>query len=210
MRVVSVNVGRPRLVMYNGSTVSTSIFKAPVTGPRRVDRLNIEGDRQADLSVHGGVNKAVYAYPIEHYAVWAAELQRDDLTLGQFGENLSVEGMLEDAVRVGDRFRIGTVELEVSQPRVPCRNLAIRMKDAEFPKRFLKSRRSGFYFRVIEEGILDTGDEIVRTHEARESMTIRELYDVMFGDDVGLETIRRAVELPELSAEWKRSLGERI
>jgi MOSC domain-containing protein YiiM len=157
MRVVSVNVGLPRSVRWRGRDVTTGIFKEPVEGRVRLQRLNLDGDRQADLAVHGGAGKAVYAYPLEHYAFWREELGQD-LTCGAFGENLTVEGLpLEEEMALGDRFKIGSAELVVTQPRVPCYKLGLRFGRDDMPKRFLASRRSGYYLAVEREGSVGAG-----------------------------------------------------
>src|SRR3954465_3364904 len=175
MKLASVNVSLPRPVEFRGQSGATSIFKEPTEGRVRVRRLSLEGDWQADLRYHGGLNKAVYAYPSEHYAAWAQELGRADLRPGQFGENLTVDGLTEDTVRLGDVFRIGTALLQVTQPRYPCYKLGIRMGDPAFPRRFLASGRTGFYLRVVEEGELGAGDAIELT-ERSDGLTIRELW----------------------------------
>jgi MOSC domain-containing protein YiiM len=161
MRLVSVNVGRPREIQVPGEVVLTSIFKNPVPGPVRVTRLNLDGDEQSDLSVHGGVNKAVYAYPSEHYAFWRRELPDAELPWGAFGENLTTEGPLESTTHIGDRFRIGTAELVVTQPRMPCFKLALKFGREDMITRFLKSGLSGFYLSVAEEGEVAAGNPIV-------------------------------------------------
>ncbi len=158
-RIVSVNVAHPRRVMWNGREVVTGIFKEPVTGPVKVRELGVEGDQQADLTVHGGVDKAVYAYPSEHYQFWQNELQRT-LQWGMFGENLTTAGILENSVRLGDRFRIGSAELVVTQPRFPCYKLGIKFGSMALVQRFLNSGRSGFYFAVLKEGEVAAGDSI--------------------------------------------------
>src|SRR6187402_738717 len=160
MRIISVNVGRPREFTIRGEIVATSIFKTPAKGPVRVAMLNLEGDEQSDLTVHGGVNKAVYAYPSEHYAPWREELPDAELEWGAFGENLTVEGLLETTTYIGDRLRIGTAEMVVTQPRQPCFKLAYKFGRQDMISRFVKSGRSGFYLRVIKEGVLGTGDSI--------------------------------------------------
>src|SRR6266478_8276711 len=151
MKLISLNVALPRIVEWNGGPVATGIFKEPVNGPVMLRTLNLEGDRQADLKVHGGVSKAVYAYPSEHYAFWRAEFAAMDLPWGMFGENLTTEGLLEDAVCIGDRFRVGQTELIVTEPRMPCYKLGVKFGRADIIKRFLASRRSGFYFAVARE-----------------------------------------------------------
>jgi MOSC domain-containing protein YiiM len=160
MKLVSVSVGRPREVEWDGKTIRTSIFKAPVAGRVRVRRLNIEGDEQSDLEVHGGTDKAVYAYPSEHYAFWRKELPGVELPWGVFGENLTTEGLLEDRVHIGDRFRAGSAEFVVTDPRMPCYKLAIRFGRADMVKRFMKSGRTGFYLAVLNEGDIGAGDAI--------------------------------------------------
>lgn len=160
MRVVSVNVGLPRVVRWNGGEVTTGIFKKPVEGRIPLRRLNLEGDRQADLSVHGGAAKAVYAYPLEHFAFWREELG-DELPFGAFGENLTIDGLpLEQDIAVGDRFRIGTAELIVTQPRLPCYKLGLRFGRRDMVKRFLASRRTGYYLAVGAEGNVGAGDRV--------------------------------------------------
>lgn len=160
MRVISVNVGRPREVQFRGTAVTTSIDKTPVPGRVRVTRLNIEGDQQSDLTVHGGVDKAVYAYPSEHYAYWREQLPGAALPWGAFGENLTTEGLLESTTHIGDRLRIGSSEFVVTQPRLPCFKLDIRFDRSDMVKRFLASGRTGFYLRVIQDGELAAGDVV--------------------------------------------------
>jgi MOSC domain-containing protein YiiM len=164
VRVLSVNVGRPREIEWHGELVLTSIFKDPVSGPVRVRTLNLDGDQQSDLTVHGGASKAIYVYPIEHYAFWRAELPASALPMGAFGENLTTEGLLEDALRIGDVLHVGSVEAVVTQPRMPCFKLGIRFGRLDMPKRFWRSRRCGLYLRVLREGEITAGDIIV--HEA--------------------------------------------
>lgn len=160
MKLVSINVGLPREVQWRGKTLRTSIFKAPVSGRIWVKRLNVEGDRQSDLEVHGGSDKAVYAYPAEHYAFWREELPGMTLDWGGFGENFTTEGLLEDTVHIGDRVRIGSAEFVVTHPRMPCFKLGIRFGRQDMVKRFLRSGRTGFYMRVSQEGELTAGDAI--------------------------------------------------
>jgi MOSC domain-containing protein YiiM len=174
MKVISINVGLPQEVEWHNEIVRTSIFKAPVTGRVRVDRLNIEGDQQSDLTVHGGVDKAVYVYPSEHYDFWRKELPDFDLPWGAFGENLTTTGLAEDDVRMGDRFGIGSAEFVVTQPRMPCFKLTIRFGRADMIKRFYRSGRSGFYLSVAKEGEIEAGDAISLLHRDAEKMTIAE------------------------------------
>ena len=175
MKLLSVNVSLPQEIRVNGQTVRTGIFKRPVEGRVRLGKLNLEGDAQGDLSVHGGPDKAVYAYAFEHYAYWTEKLGRHDLAPGQFGENFTVEGMTEDEIFLGDVFRIGEALLEVSQPRLPCFKLGLKMGDSKFPKQFLASGRLGFYLRVLEEGAVGAGDEITRVRTDPEGLAIAEV-----------------------------------
>jgi MOSC domain-containing protein YiiM len=160
MKVLQVNAGLPRLVKYKGQMIATGIFKEPVAGQVKVNEMNLEGDRQADLRVHGGYYKAVYVYPSEHYDYWREELPEMDLTFGMFGENLTTEGLLETDVKVEERFRIGTAEFVVTQPRVPCFKLGIRFNRTDIIKRFAQSGRSGFYLAIEKTGLLKAGDSI--------------------------------------------------
>ncbi|OGI54068.1 MAG: hypothetical protein A3D32_08780, partial [Candidatus Muproteobacteria bacterium RIFCSPHIGHO2_02_FULL_60_13] len=160
MNLISINIGLPREITHGGQTVTSGIFKEPVAGPVRLGRLNLEGDGQADRRVHGGADKAVYVYPFEHYAFWAGELGRDDFSHGQFGENFTTRGLLEDGVCIGDVFEIEETRVQVTQPRTPCFKLGIRMAEENFPERFTSANRTGFYLRVLEEGMIAAGDAI--------------------------------------------------
>ena len=160
MKIISVNVGRPRQIDWRGRRVTTSIWKTPVKGRLRVGALNLEGDEQSDLSVHGGSDKAVYAYPAEHYDFWRSELPKIEFPFGAFGENLTIEGLLEAEVMIGDRYEIGSAEFQVTQPRLPCFKLAIRFGRDDMIKRFLRSGRTGFYLAVLREGVIESGDAI--------------------------------------------------
>ena len=205
MKLLSINLSKPKPIQYGGKTIHTGIFKEPVSDRVTVNAKNIEGDGQGDLRVHGGTYKAVYAYPIEHYDYWQQELQRDDFTYGQFGENLTLHGLLETAVYIGDVFQIGSaVRLQVTQPRVPCFKLAYKMGLPEFPKQFLESGRVGFYFRVLETGEIEAGDAIARVEAAAESMSVTEVLTLRYFDRENLEKIARARKLPALSPSWKR------
>jgi MOSC domain-containing protein YiiM len=203
MRLVSVNVGRPRPVSYRDGTVSTGIYKEPVAGPVWVHRLNLDGDGQADLKVHGGEHKAVYAYPFEHYALWQRELGRNDFAHGQFGENLTVEGLIEDAVYIGDVYRIGEALLQVSQPRSPCFKLGIRMGDAQFPARFTAENRTGFYLRVLEEGRVAAGDEIEHIEQAKDSISVRDAFRLRHGSGGTRAEYERAARVSALTPSWR-------
>jgi MOSC domain-containing protein YiiM len=210
MRVVSVNVGLPRLVRWNGREVTTGILKKPVEGRIPLRRLNLEGDRQADLSVHGGAAKAVYAYPLEHYAFWRQELG-DELPFGAFGENLTVDGLpLEQDIAVGDRFRIGTAELVVTQPRLPCYKLGLRFGWRDMVKRFLASRRTGYYLAVEAEGNVGAGDrvETLARHPAR--IQVAEITRVYASDRDDLATIERLVALDALPEDWRSYFEKKL
>ena len=210
MKLISVNVSQPKEVNHNGKVITTSIFKEPVAGRVRLRRLHLEGDGQADLESHGGVNRAVYVYTLENYDFWKKELKRDDFSFGQFGENFTVEGMLEDRIHVGDYFRVGCVLVQVTQPRAPCFKLAIRMNMDKFPKLFLASNRVGFYLRVLEEGEVGAGDDIdlVRTDPNR--MTVSEINKLLYFDVNNLIDARRALAIEALSAGWRESFEERL
>jgi MOSC domain-containing protein YiiM len=175
MKVLSVNVGCPREVAWGTKTVLTSIWKSPVEGAVQVGLLGLDGDQQSDLSVHGGRRKAVYAYPSEHYPRWRLELPEMELPWSSFGENLTTEGLMEDRVHIGDRFRIGSAEFIVTQPRMPCFKLGIRLGEPEMIERFLRSGRSGFYFSVAREGALSAGDSIHRISEERDNPTVSDI-----------------------------------
>ena len=172
MKLISVNVGLPREVVWRGESVTTSIWKAPVAGRVAVKRLNLAGDKQSDLDVHGGDDKAVYLYPSEHYSFWRKELPGIDFPWGAFGENFTVDGLLEGGVRIGDRLRIGTAEFMVTEPRMPCFKLGIRFGRPDMAKRFLKSRRTGFYVSVTREGEVGAGDEIIVTAQDPRAATV--------------------------------------
>lgn len=210
LQVVSINVGRPRRVRYRDREVETAIWKSPIDHPVRVGRLNLEGDAQADLTVHGGADKAVYAYPVEHYDFWRAELPDLDLPVGAFGENLTVRGFSEAAVCVGDRYRIGTAELVVTQPRMPCYKLGVRFGRADMVKRFLQSGRSGFYLAVEREGTLAPGDAIVPLATPRPTLTIAEVVGLYASDLDNQDLLQRAATLPSLPEAWRSYFQKRI
>jgi MOSC domain-containing protein YiiM len=213
MKILSVNVGLPREAAWNGSTVTTGIFKEPVQGRVRLRTLNLDGDRQADLSVHGGTHKAVYAYPYEHYDYWRRELPGLELPFGMFGENLTTEGLIDTAVNVGDRFRIGTAELVVTQPRLPCYKLEIKFGRDDMIGRFLASLRSGFYFSVAREGEVGAGDEVERVGRSENSLTIPDiarLYASKTYSSSELETVRRATQVEALPESWRSYFRKRL
>lgn len=210
MKVVSVNVGRPRDVVWRGRTVRTSIFKLPVDGRIHVATLNLDGDEQSDLSVHGGVDKAVYVYPSEHYAYWRRELPQMDLPWGAFGENLTSEGLLEDTVRIGDRLRAGSAEFVVTQPRMPCFKLAIRFGRPDIVKRFLASRRTGFYLAVLREGDVGAGDPIELAAAADTSLSVADVVELYAGDADNQELLRRATQAAALPESWRDYFRKRL
>jgi len=203
MKILSVNVGLPREVAWQGKLVTTGIFKEPVKSPVMLRRLNLDGDGQADLTVHGGVTKAVYAYPSEHYAFWRAELPTMDLPLGMFGENLTTEGLLEDAVYIGDRFRVGEAELMVTEPRMPCYKLGIKFGRADIIKRFLASRRSGFYFAVTREGMVSAGDALELIGREQQGISVADITRLYAFEKDDLKALRRAIEVGALPENWK-------
>ncbi len=210
MKLLSVNVSYPMEVAHGRKTVSTGIFKEPVSGRVMLRAVNLDGDGQADLVNHGGVDRAVYAYPVENYDYWGRELVRDDLSFGQFGENFTVQGMTEDDVHIGDVFRVGDVLVEVSQPRPPCFKLGIKMGMPRFPKLFLASGRVGFYLRVLEEGEVGAGDGIERVSRDPERLTVREASHLLFFEGENLEGASRALRVPALSPGWRESFEERL
>ena len=203
MKILSVNVGRPREVEWRGEIVRTSIWKSPVAGRVALRGVNFAGDEQSDLTVHGGPEKAVYVYPSEHYAFWRAELPGVEIGFGQFGENLTSEGLLESEVFIGDRLRIGSAELVVTQPRVPCYKLGIRFGRADMVKRFLRAGRSGFYLGVLKEGEVGAGDEVERIPIATPSLSVADVASLYAGRITDRERIRFASELAELPAGWR-------
>jgi MOSC domain-containing protein YiiM len=210
MKLVSLNVSLPREVQWKGMTVMTGIFKSAISGPRMLSRLNVEGDAQADLTVHGGKYKAVYGYPIEHYDYWRELLPEIDLTWGAFGENFTTQGLLEDQIYIGERFRIGTAEVQVTGPRLPCYKLGMRFGRADMVKRFLSSRRTGFYFAVVQPGFVEAGDVIERTYCPTHNITIADITRVYAFEQDDLITIRRIIQIPELSDGWRDYFNQKL
>jgi MOSC domain-containing protein YiiM len=210
MKLISLNVTLPRIVEYNGEPVATGIFKEPVQGPVMLRTLNLDGDRQADLSVHGGVSKAVYAYPSEHYELWKEELPDTGLPYGMFGENFTTEGLLEDAVNVGDRFSVGEAELMVTEPRMPCYKLGIKFGRPDIIKKFLQSRRTGFYFAVLKEGEVKAGDAIELLSRDANNIAVSDITRLYAFEKDDLETLRRAVKLEALSESWREYFQKQI
>jgi MOSC domain-containing protein YiiM len=213
MKIVSLNVGCPRQVTWRGHTVSTGIFKQSVEGLVALRKLNLDGDRQADLTVHGGEHKAVYCYPIEHYAYWKRKLADRDLPPGSFGENFTTEGLLENEVRIGDQFAVGTAEVLVTQPRLPCYKLGLRFESDDMVRKFLVSRRVGFYLAVTQEGQVQAGDEIKLLSRDPEGISIAAflgLYVAKNWTVADITKIRRLFEFPSLPNDWKSYFDQRL
>jgi MOSC domain-containing protein YiiM len=217
MKVVSVNVGLPREVNWHGRLVTTGIFKEAVKGRVAVRRLNLDGDRQADLTVHGGAHKAVYCYALEHYEYWKKELPGRELPMGMFGENLTIEdgreGPPEESVHLGDRFAVGTAEVVVTQPRLPCYKLGVRFGSDDMVKRFLASGRTGFYVAVVREGEVGAGDEmklIIRGVHGVAVSEITRLYVAKRYGEAEIRAARRALGVEELPEGWKGYFRERL
>lgn len=209
MRVVSLSVGLPREIEVEGGSVLTSIFKEPVDRRLRVTRFNFEGDEQSDLTVHGGIDKAVYVYPSEHYDEWRRELPDVKFPAAVFGENLTTDGLLED-VRIGDRFRIGTAEFVVTQPRLPCYKLGIRFGRMDMLKRMLRNGRTGFYFAVTTEGEVGPGDAIEPIERLEEGLTVADVVRLYTVDARNQELLRRATQTPRLPESWKDYFRKRL
>lgn len=207
MRVVSVNVGRPREIVWGTRVVRTGIFKEPVAGRVPLRPLNLDGDEQADLSVHGGHDKAVYAYPVENYDFWREQLPGRDLPFGIFGENLTLAGLTEDAVYIGDELRIGTARLIITQPRLPCFKLGVRFGDPSIVARFLHSKRPGFYLSVLEEGEIGAGDAVEWVHERRNKMTVIELFRLMTNEKTNVKLLKRALRAGRLASTLRAKIG---
>ena len=210
MKLISVNVSLPREIIHNGKTVRTGIFKEPVAGRVMLRGLNLDGDGQADLVGHGGPNRVVYAYSFENYRYWERELGRADFAVGQFGENFTVEGILDKDVHVGDVFRVGGALLQISQPRVPCYKLGIKMGVEGFERTFLASGRVGFYFRVIEEGEVGAGDAIEPVEADPERMSVERVSNLLYFDTANFDDARKALRIAALSPGWKGSFEERL
>src|SRR4051794_2653791 len=204
-RLLSVNVGLPKDVAWQGKTVFTGVFKDPVSGPRRVRKLNLDGDGQGDLAGHGGEQRAVFVYQLDPYRYWERELGRSDLVHGQFGENFTIEGLSDDEVCIGDRYGIGTAVFEVTQPRVTCYRVGIRMNDPRIPALLVSHRRPGFYFRVLEEGDVQAGDDIIKLASGQEEMTVAEVDALLYLPGHPRQQLLRALRIPALSPGWQAS-----
>jgi MOSC domain-containing protein YiiM len=210
MKLISLNVGRPRLVVYNGKTINTGIFKQPILGPVQLQSLNLDGDRQADLSVHGGVYKAVYAYPSEHYPFWRQEMPGVDLPWGMFGENFTTAGLSEDELHVGDRLQIGSSIVMVRQPRTPCYKLAAKFQRDDIIDRFLRSGRSGFYFSVEQEGSVAAEDAFQLLTRNQDGITIAEMNRLFVREKYDHDLLRKAVHTAALPENWREYFAERL
>ncbi len=213
MNLVSVNTGLPRDVTWHGRVVTTGIFKHPVEGRVALRRLNLDGDRQADLTVHGGEHKAVYCYPVEHYAYWQRELAGTDVTIAMFGENFTTEGLMEDDTHIGDEFAIGSATVVVTQPRLPCYKLGVRFQSDLMVKRFLASGRTGFYLAVVREGTVGAGDEIsivARDPQAVPVSEITRLYVSKTYNESDAGSVERALKVAALPDSWKDHLRDRL
>jgi MOSC domain-containing protein YiiM len=210
VKLVSLNVARPRLAIYKGATINTGIFKKPVSGRVALRGLKLDGDQQADLSVHGGPYKAVYAYPSEHYDYWREELPERDLPWGMFGENFTTEGLAEGDLHVGDRFRIGLAEVMVRQPRMPCYRLAAKFQRDDIIERFLHSRRSGFYLSVEEEGEVGAGDSFELISPNQEGITIAEMNRLFVREKYNRHLLQKAIATAALPEDWREYLLPRL
>lgn len=212
MRVLSVNVGLPRKVVFNGQNVTTGIFKDAIKGPVMVRKLNLDGDRQADLTVHGGLDKAVYSYPKEHYFYWRTQFPKMDFVWGMFGENFTTEGIMEDDINIGDHFQIGSSKLVATQPRMPCYKLGVRFGTMEIIRTFLTSGRSGIYFKVLEEGRVHSGDEIKMIKRDKNNVTVKDIVNLYNGNDINhnIETMKRAIKIKDLPEGWRYDFHQNI
>jgi MOSC domain-containing protein YiiM len=209
MKIVSVNVGVPREVVFNGQIVSTAIFKDPVNAPIMLRKLNLDGDKQADLTVHGGVDKAVYSYPAVHYDYWRKEFPNMNLVWGMFGENLTTDGLMEDTVNIGDEFRIGSAKVVATQPRMPCYKLGVRFGRMDIIKRFLASGRPGIYFKVLKEGKIKTGDEIILSKRDNNNVTVKDVV-WLYTQEQDIDTMNRAAQIRHLAEGWKDYFKEQV
>ena len=210
MKIVSVNVGLPREVIWKGKRVTTGIFKEPGTGRVMMRRLNLDGDRQADLSVHGGPSKAVYVYPDEHYDYWRGELPEMKLPWGMFGENLTTEGLREDVVSIGDRLRIGSAEVMVTEPRMPCYKLGIKFEREDIIKRFLRSGRTGFYVAVLQEGEVGAGDIVNLISRDGNNVTVADITRLYVSEKDNLDLLHRTMRVEALPESWRDYFRQQI
>jgi MOSC domain-containing protein YiiM len=210
VKLVSVNVGLPKEIEWEGRTVRTSIFKTPVDGPVNVTKLNLSGDQQSDLTVHGGIDKAVYVYPSEHYCFWRNEYPTLDLTFGALGENFTTEGLLEVSTNIGDYLGIGSAEFIVTQPRMPCFKLGIRFGTPKVMKKFLRSGRSGFYLAVRKEGKVAAGDSVRLLERDKHGISVTDIVNLYSGVATGRHLLYLATELPSLPVAWRNHFRKRL
>ena len=210
MQVVSVNVGLPKEMAWKGQMVMTGIFKEPVEGRVAVGRLNLEGDRQADLSVHGGPEKAIYAYPAEYYHFWREQFPEMDLPWGMFGENLTVEGLMDETVHIGDRFQVGSAHVVVTQPRVPCYKLGLKFGREDILKRFLESGLTGFYFAVLKEREVAAGDRITLLQRDEHQVKVADITRLYREDKYNLDLLRKVVAVEVLAEVWREYFQQRL
>jgi MOSC domain-containing protein YiiM len=211
VKVLSVNVGLPRKVLFNGQIVTTAIFKDPVKGPIMLRKLNLDGDKQADLTVHGGVDKAVYSYPAEHYDYWRKQFPNMDLVWGMFGENFTTEGLMEDSVNIGDQFQMGSAKLVATQPRMPCYKLGVRFGRMEVIRQFMTSGRPGIYFKVLEEGEVEAGNKIRIIRKDKNNVTVKDIVRLYITrDHIDIETMRRATKIRALPEGWRYEFKQKI
>jgi MOSC domain-containing protein YiiM len=210
MKLISLNVARPRLAVYQGATINTGIFKKPVSGRIALRKLNLDGDQQADLTVHGGPYKAVYAYPSEHYEYWRQQLPEMDLSWGIFGENLTTEGLKEEELHVGDHFRVGSSTVMVRQPRMPCYKLAAKFQRDDIIERFLRSGRSGFYFSVEEEGEIGQGDSFELVSQNHDGITIAEMNRLFVREKYNRDLLQKAIATSALPETWHQYFLPRL
>ncbi|HKO39659.1 MAG TPA: MOSC domain-containing protein [Nitrososphaeraceae archaeon] len=212
MKVLSVNVGLPKNVLFNGQIITTAIFKDPVKGPIILRKLNLDGDKQADLTVHGGIDKAVYSYPEEHYYYWRKQFPNMDLGWGMFGENFTTEGLLEDAVNVGDQFQIGSAKLVATQPRMPCYKLGVRFGRMDVIRKFMTSGRPGIYFKVLTEGEIKIDDKIKLIKRDKNNVTVKDIVTLYItrNNTDNIETMRRATKIRDLPEGWRSEFQQKI
>ena len=210
MRIQALSISRPQTIVHKGETVLTGIYKVSTSQPRMLRRLNIDGDEQADLTVHGGADKAVYAFPAEHYSYYREALQQSSYETGQFGENLTTEGMLEAEVHIGDRYRIGEAVIEVSQPRSPCYKFAIKMGTADALSLCINSARTGFYCRVLHEGMIQAGDRIEIDYSNDKAPTVEDVHRLYYLDKDNLDALIEAAGCNSLARGWREGFEERI
>ena len=212
MKVLSVNVGLPKNVLFNGQIITTAIFKDPVNGPIILRKLNLDGDKQADLTVHGGIDKAVYSYPEDHYYYWRKQFPNMDIRWGMFGENFTTEGLLEDAVNVGDQFQIGSAKLVATQPRMPCYKLGVRFGRMDVIRKFMTSGRPGIYFKVLTEGEIKIDDKIKLIKRDKNNVTVKDIVTLYItrNNIDNIETMRRATKIRDLPEGWRSEFQQKI